>query len=165
MNMCKFAIRFFCLLLCCACIAFCSSCSESTSSPVTITDLNTPYQSNSLKIEFSDLNVVEATSKDSEKNIKVSTTVIIENLSNNELVLGRFCLQTYVDDVLVDNTISPVNLAPGKRAEVKHDVSVSKEAKKIEYYFYEPLKNGTGDKHVATFAFDIPSVEKVATTT
>lgn len=161
MNMCKFAIRFFCLLLCCVCIAFCSSCSESTSSLVTITDLNTPYNGDVIQIMVTDIQSKIA----SDDEILVGIQVSINNTSNESYMVHHSSFLLYVDDEAKKSEISSVfgeslpkttTLAPGKKVSGYYYVNVPIEAKKIEVIYEKDL----GEPSVI-FEFDVSSVASV----
>lgn len=159
-------LRTLCILLCGGCILSCAACNfsgdrpNSTSDdvtetePVIITELNQPFKNSELSVTITDIDTERGDNDDS---MIVSANFVIQNLSKQNITLSPFCINTYVDDVAITQTNQPATIAPNKLAKFNYEPIIPQNAKTIEFYFYNPID----DMHVATFTFNVPSLEKM----
>ena len=170
----KFTLRFFSLLLCCIGIFFCTSCNDeqtSPSSPVIITEINTPYIGDHLKITATEIKAVQNPTESHQ--ISVGIYWIVENISNEEFSYKNGSLVAYVNNESVERDygyslfsnfgkeLSYASLAPGKHTSGYFCVNIPEDAEIIEIHYTEWMNMQTS----AIFKFDIPPVESAESDT
>ncbi len=168
----KFTLRFFSLLFCCIGIFFCTSCNDeqtSPSSPVMITEINTPYEGKHLKVTATEIKAVQNPTESHK--IIVSVHFVVENISNENFSYYRGDIKAYVNNTSViqytdiesipGKDLGFASLAPGKHTSGYFCLNIPEDAEVIELYFTEYTNIHTN----AIFKLDIPPAESAESDT
>lgn len=164
----KSIMRVFSIFLCSICVFFCTSCESSLqdgtesakSEPVTITQLNQPFENSNVKVEISEIHAYENTSDLENGDIIININYTVENLSSEySFYSSRRSIDVYADDIAVIFRSTHASLAPGKKANLVCEAYAFKNTKHIEFYYSDPKSTG----YVAIFQLDIPPIEESTT--
>jgi len=168
----KFTLRFFSLFLCCIGIFFCTSCNDeqtSPSSPVMITELNTPYEGKHLKVTATEIKAVQNPTENHK--IIVSVHFVVENISNENFSYYRGDIKAYVNNTSViqytdiesipGKDLGFASLAPGKHTSGYFCLNIPEDTEVIELYFTEYTNIQTN----AIFKFDVPATQSTESDT
>ncbi len=129
---------------------------SSTSSPLTITELNQIFENNNFKVSFTEIHAYKNTLSPEKGELKISANYTVENVFNGSWSIGFDNLNVYADNIAVDSSSSYATLAPGKKANLKCITYAFEDTKQIEFYLNDPRTF----EHVVTFRFDLPPVEE-----
>lgn len=168
----KFTLRFFSLFLCCIGIFFCTSCNDkqtSPSSPVMITELNTPYEGKHLKVTATEIKAVQNPTESHK--IIVSVHFVVENISNENFSYHRGDIRAYVNNTsviqytdiesILGKDLGFASLAPGKHTSGYFCLNIPEDTEVIELYFTEYTNIQTN----AIFKFDVPATQSTESDT
>ena len=132
----------------------------SSSSPVIITEVNTPYEGKYTKVTPIEIKVC---SKSSDQ-ITIEFQFIIKNISEENYHLSNGSFQAYINDFvsnIYNNSIGKsINIAPGKQATISFQVVTTVDTKVVELHFEEVY-----EEIAAIFKFDVPATESTESDT